>query len=129
LSKATLDSWKDGQSAAKDIKANASLSAQYMAVSGDVSVGYSIDTAFSAERFYSLFSYNQTLASCEFKQWGQDLDTANIAKAITKLDLKPFDPKNATIVSAYRALFGVLGSHIFVGCTYGSRLQMVSDLC
>jgi hypothetical protein len=96
-----------------------------MAVSGDASIGYSIDSAFSAERSYSLFSYNETIVSCEFNDWGQSVNKNTLATAISALNLQPFNPQDATIIASYRSLFEVLGSHIVVGCTCGGRLQMV----
>lgn len=117
----------DGATAAKEIKANSSLSAQYMAVSGDASVSYSVDSTFQENRSYALFSYNQTVATCEFASWGESVDTNILKKAISGFNLQPFDPKDADIIASYRELFSILGSHIVVGATYGGRLQMVTE--
>lgn len=124
---ASLDSWADGVTTAQEIKADASLSAKYMAVSGDASVDYSVNSTFQKDRSYALFSYNQTVATCAFAQWGDSVDTATLASAILKLKLQPFDSTNSDIIESYKTLFSTLGSHIVVGATYGGRLQMVTE--
>jgi hypothetical protein len=97
-----------------------------MAVSGDASVSYSVDSTFEEDRSYVLFSYNQLVATCAFKSWGQSVDKNTLAKAISRLNLVPFDPSDKKVVDSYRSLFEVLGSHIVVGATYGGRMQMVT---
>ena len=96
-----------------------------MAVSGDASVGYSVDSTFESDRSYSLFSYNQLVANVKFKSYGQSIDKNTLATAISSFNLQPFDPSRKDIVASYKNLFNVLGSHIVVGASYGGRFQMV----
>ncbi|CAN9356341.1 unnamed protein product [Alternaria alternata] len=123
-SSSSLNSWKDGTSTAEALKADASLSAQYMAISGDASISYSVDRSFEEDRSYSLFSYNQTVADVKFKSYGQSIDKDTLATAISRLNLQPWDSANKDVVNTYKTLFNVLGSHIVVGATYGGRFQM-----
>ncbi|KAF5615342.1 hypothetical protein F25303_13809 [Fusarium sp. NRRL 25303] len=97
-----------------------------MAVSGDASVSYSVDSTFEEDRSYALFSYNQLVATCAFESWGQSVDKITLATAISGLNLLPFDPSNKSIIDSYRSLFEILGSHIVVGATYGGRMQMTT---
>ncbi|KAI1619206.1 hypothetical protein EDD37DRAFT_584745 [Exophiala viscosa] len=124
-SSSSLNSWKDGTSTAEALKTNASLSAQYMAVSGDVSISYCVNSSFEEDRSYSLFSYNQNVADVKFKSYGQSIDKDTLATAISGLNLQNWDPANKDVVNSYKTLFNVLGSHIVVGATYGGRFQMV----
>ena len=98
-----------------------------MAVSGDASIGYSVDSTFESDRSYSLFSYNQLVADVKFESYGRSIDKDTLAKAISGYNLQPFDSTNNDIVTSYKNLFNVLGSHIVVGASYGGRFQMVRN--
>jgi len=126
LCTASYNTYSDGTTAASSIEGNASLSAKYMAVSGDVSASYSISKMFEASYSYALFSYNQSLLQVSFEDWGSKINQSAIKTRLN--NIPKFNPQNDDVVGQYKRLFKTLGSHIITGANYGGRFQLVSEL-
>lgn len=118
--------YKGGEQAAHDLSTDASLSASYMAVQGDVSASYAIKKAFSKEYQYDLFNYNALLLDVKFDSYASHINEPYLRQQMSRIP--PWNPRNPDTIDLYRSLFGTIGSHIITGVNYGGRLQLVRDL-
>jgi hypothetical protein len=114
----------NGSDAANEFNAHAEIAAQFSSVSGSVGLDYANKSTFSAEHQYYLYSYVQDLVQVHMKNWGSHLDENILAQAVT--DMPAWNSDNPKVRLQYRALFGLYGSHIIIGASYGSRLSLVS---
>src|ERR1700761_8714232 len=92
--------YMDGTSAASELEADASLSAKYMAVSGNASVNYSISKTFHSKYQYALLSYNQNLLSVQLSDYASSVDEKAIASRLE--NLATFDSTKRTSVAEYK---------------------------
>ena len=121
---ASYNSFKSGEQAAHAITLDATLSAKYMAIQGDVSASYAIRKAFQESYQYAMFSYNQLMLRVGFEEFGDQVNENFLRLRMSRI--AKFNPRNPAVVEQYRSLFATIGSHIIVSVNYGGRLQLVS---
>jgi hypothetical protein len=120
---ATFQYFATGQDASNAFESGLAASGDYMAVSADASMNYSITKTFTSNNQFYMFAFNQTMLNVSFDDWGDSISSDTL-KAHLPLTT-PFNGEDPACVSTYRSFFGVFGSHIISGTTYGARLSLV----
>ena len=123
---ADLHVYKDGSSATTDIKIGGSLEGRYEVVTGDASINAGVQKQFSETYQYGLFTFYQNLLNVDFDEYKNNIDEKVMLNLIQ--GLKHFNQNDPDIVASYRQIFTLLGTHIIIRATFGSRLNMVSLL-
>lgn len=119
-----FNQYAQGAEAASQIEVNASIAAQYMAVSGDANLNYSITKTFQSSYQYALMSYNQNQLLAKFDDFADSINESVLKARLGQIPT--FDSTKPEIVSEYQRLFRSLGSHVITSASYGGRFQLVS---
>ena len=115
--------YETGSKAASAIEGDSTLSAKYMAVSGNVSVDYSISKMFEDSYSWALFSYISRMIQVGISGWADYINEDGLKTRLKNLD--PFDSGNSKLVEQYRSFFRTIGTHVITGANYGGRFQLV----
>lgn len=119
--------YKSGSEASEALRTEASVKAEYLAVSGSGGFEYGINKNFKSSKSYYMYTYGQDLVQTHVSNWGDAVNDKALHKALRpELKKQKWDPNDADTVSLYRNLFSTVGTHIVTGAAYGSRLSLVS---
>lgn len=123
---ANYNSYHTGTEAFSAFQADAGLTAKYMAVSGSVSVGASINKMFSTEYSYAFFTYNANLINVFFKNWADYVAEKGLKKRLQNLGKFDASYPDLAVIRRWKSFFKAFGTHVITSCTYGARFQLVS---
>ncbi|KAI0055561.1 hypothetical protein BV25DRAFT_1921709 [Artomyces pyxidatus] len=112
-SRATFETFANGIEAIQALSANGTLADIALPVSG---------RSFSVGRQYALHGYSLTLFDAKFESFSEWVDVDVLKQQL--LQLPSFDASKKDTISAYRACFASLGSHVIVGTTYGAQFLL-----
>ncbi|KAI0055778.1 hypothetical protein BV25DRAFT_1722970 [Artomyces pyxidatus] len=121
-SRTTFETFANGTEAIQALSANGTLADIALPVSGlDSNLGW-IQRSFSVGRQYALHGYSLTLFDAKFESFSEWVDVDVLKQQL--LQLPSFDASKKDTISAYRACFASLGSHVIVGTTYGAQFLL-----
>ncbi|KAL8837695.1 MAG: hypothetical protein Q9170_002427 [Blastenia crenularia] len=104
------------------VGADASLAADYLAVTGDMSASYANKKTFQKNYLYSTFIYNQILIQVAIQNYGNFVNEAELLGHRSRID--KFDPHNPDTVLQYKSLFAMVGSNVITSAKYGGHMQL-----
>ncbi len=121
---ADLRTFADGNSAATALKVGGRLEGRYEVVTGDVSINVGVSKSFQQELQYAFFTFSQAQLQVTFDSYKGHIDEKVIGSLLQ--GLPHFDGRDANVMNIYKEIFTLLGTHIIVQVSYGSRMTMVT---
>ncbi|KAI0055086.1 hypothetical protein BV25DRAFT_1922114 [Artomyces pyxidatus] len=121
-SRTIFQTFASGTEAIQALSANGTLADIALPVSGvDSNLGW-CQRSFSVDRQYALHGYSLTMFDAQFESFSDWIDVDVLKQEL--LQLPSFDASKKDTISAYRACFASLGSHVVTGTTYGAQFLL-----
>ena len=122
--KTSYNSFKDGATAARALVYGGSLEASYKVIlQADASLDRSVEENYQDFYQYGMFSSHAQLVQASITDYGDAINEEVLRDYVDKL--ARFDQTDTAIVQDYKLLFQLLGTHIIIEVSYGSRLSLV----
>lgn len=123
---ASMRSYASGSEAVEDLKGKSTLGASYQGLSGSLDAGFGVYKEMNSDHQYSIWTDNRPTYTERIKQPASYLNPAMIARAKSEL-VRPWDPNDADVISAYYNFFINYGTHVITSMTYGWRYSLVIE--
>ena len=121
----TFLSYATGNDAQKAFRADATLPARYLAVTGtDVAIVLAHDRSFIRENQYAFYSFSNSAYAARLADYDDLLNQTALLRGVEDLP-QNFNGDSEDVLAAYKSFFQRFGSHVIVNASYGARFQLV----